>query len=178
MFEQTVNVFNRKSTARHLLSMAAQSFNLFGPDEHVYLDKFQQTLLQMTSNASARSLSKFFSKNYRPLYQFILRLYLTSLTAEHPDRGHTATHISEDGYTVKEHKILAEWANLLTDDDPLNKDADQLVDEHHIANKSKPRTQSNIDVDAAINASEDTSQSPSPKISSSNTSNAALTYGI
>ena len=69
-----------------LRGIMATNVTMFG-SEDVYLDKFQQTLLEMTSSASAAALSKFFQKNYRPLYQFLLRLYLSSLTVQHPDRG-------------------------------------------------------------------------------------------
>eukprot|EP01084_Bolivina_argentea_P074498 135137_1 len=135
----------------------AEAVKLFD-NENVMLDSFQQTLLQMTTNASATALSKFFSKNYRPLYQFILRLYLTSLTSEHPDRGHSSKHKQDTGYTIKEHKILAEWANLLTDDEPLNND-DTLLALHNTSSDNN----------------DDKSQS-SPQISSSNTSKVALAY--
>ena len=150
----------------------AATFDMFG-DENVTLDDFQQTLLQMTTNASAGALSKFFSKNYRPLHVFILRMYLTSLTSNHPDRGHTANHKPDDGYTVKEHKILAEWANLLTDDEPLNKDADKLLNEH-----AKTKQTTTVDIDAAISDSKPSSNTSSPKISSSNSPNAIAMYGM
>eukprot|EP01083_Nonionella_stella_P285701 972601_1 len=155
----------------------SEVFQLFGT-ENVSLDAFQQILLQMTSSASAGALSKFFSKNYRPLYQFILRLYLSSLTAQHPDRGRTSKQ-SEDEYTVKEHKIMAEWANLLTDDEPLNRDDDDDDSDSHDEEDvivSLPMEVQQLDnaTDAANNTEP---QAPSsPQISASNTSKTVDTH--
>eukprot|EP01083_Nonionella_stella_P300451 1025801_1 len=142
----------------------ADSFTLLG-SEKVPLDPFQQTLLQMTKHASARALSKFFSKNYRPLYQFMLQLYLTSLTREHPDRGHTSKYRQEDGYTVKEHKILSEFANLLTDDEPLHKGNELQTNQPtvHINAPNINRTTN------STQHCQHRSPSTSPKIDASNT---------
>ena len=155
----------------------------------------------MTVNASAGALSKFFSKNYRPLYQFILRLYVTSLTAEHPDRGRKQTksngqqESNADDYTLKEHQIMAEWANLLTDDHPLQRrDSDPLDPEpdpdapptelyHSDTVRILPDKQSSrrntIDVDDHINGpAETTTSAATTSPIASSTSKAASTYGL
>eukprot|EP01084_Bolivina_argentea_P244633 409776_1 len=97
--------------------------SIFPGTQDVQLDRFQRTLLEMMTSASDIALGKFFRKNHRPLYQFLLRLYIISLTNLHPDRGrinlkdNTINHA--DIHTSKEHQIISEWANLLTDDEPL-----------------------------------------------------------
>eukprot|EP01083_Nonionella_stella_P059726 156314_1 len=97
-----------------------KKYAMFPGTEDVQLDSFQRTLLDMITNASDIALGRFFKKNHRPLYQFLLRLYLLSLTSQHPDRGKSHNNNKsanlEETYTAKENKIISEWANVLTDD--------------------------------------------------------------
>ena len=101
-----------------------KKYAMFPGTEDIHLDRFQHELLAMITNASSISLSQFFVKNHGPLFQFLLRLYLLSLTKQHPDRGRTNqtnNQINQQkSYTTKEHKIISEWANILTSSPPTD----------------------------------------------------------
>ena len=81
--------------------------------ELIELDGFQNELLQMANNASKEQLSLFFKKNYKPFFQFLLKLYITSLQYDHPDRGRNNPQ-KNDKRNKKETSIISQWSNILT----------------------------------------------------------------